>query len=83
MKLNKRLVEAWISNGIYFGYPTCCIAEFITEVNSGAYKKRNRRKFNGTGYVPCKACNRQPKAVILMEIEQSRICKTPFPEDGF
>jgi hypothetical protein len=77
----KRQIESWIHTGMCFGYPICCIADFIWNIQSGEYKTRKKRKFDGTGYVPCKACNRLPKHIILAQIQELRGCELPFPQD--
>jgi hypothetical protein len=59
------------SNGSYYGYPPCCIAEFIEGVRvrdaaqtpaeyskiSKARLRRHRGKpWEGSGFLPCKKC---------------------------
>ena len=67
--------------GEYYGYPPCCIAEFIKYViltMAGAAVKRDIRQFNGTGYVPCMKCNQKSKKELLAYIETHRKCHKPF-----
>lgn len=65
---------SWTLHGVFFGYPPCCIAEFV------ATFERTHRKLNGTGYVPCKQCNARYTSQQLIErINLHRKCGTPFP----
>lgn len=43
--------------GSMYGYPKCCITEFIVATQSGYYLFRGERKLNGSGYIPCLHCN--------------------------
>lgn len=43
--------------GKKYGYPECCINEFITYSNLRTHSKFLDRKLHGTGYKPCLACN--------------------------
>lgn len=73
-----------IELGIYFGYPPCCIAEFlqfVVKYVQGKAGKRRRRKLCGTGYVPCKTCNKKSKKQLLAYIDKHRQCELPFPEE--
>lgn len=72
----------FIELGQYYGYPPCCIAEFIQfvlDLKDGKNSVRERRQLNGTGYVPCKSCNDKTKDQLLETITQLRNCKLPFP----
>ncbi len=61
------------SNGRYYGYPTCCIAEFIEGIErrdaaptDAKYRKANRARFRrqkgkpweDDGFLPCRKCAR-------------------------
>lgn len=43
--------------GLKFGYPKCCISEFIYCIEYRVIHLRKTRKLSGTGYIPCKECN--------------------------
>ena len=43
--------------GLKFGYPDCCISEFIYCIASRTIHRRETRKLAGTGYIPCYECN--------------------------
>ena len=66
--------------GMEFGYPPCCIAEFVQAYVTGAYKIRPKRKFHGTGFVPCKTCNKKTQEQLLSEIAARRVHALPFPK---
>lgn len=65
--------------GLFLGYPECCIAEFEERFRTGDFQ-RGPRKFHGTGFVPCAACNEKPAEELEAIIAENRICKYPFPE---
>jgi len=75
--------DAWLLSGVYYGYPLCCIDEF-TEYAEGKkdLSRRGKRKFNGTGYVPCEECNKLSKETLLKQIESRRLHWEPFPKCG-
>jgi len=82
--MNLKYIPSYIVNfvvkGLYFGYPECCIDEFVRSFIDGFAVKCKRRKFNGTGFVPCAACNKKSKKEILAYIKSHRQCKLPFPQ---
>lgn len=45
----------WISMGMQFGYPPCCIMAFVQLEHIG----EPERKLHGTGFIPCKLCNEE------------------------
>lgn len=65
--------------GLYFGYPQCCIDEFVKGFIAGTGFKRKKRKLNGTGYVPCAACNKKSEKQLLKTIATNRKHAEPFP----
>lgn len=69
----------FIQMGEYFGYPKCCIAEFIEFVLSRGTIKREKRKLNGSGYVPCAKCNKLTKQQLIRNIQTNRKHNEPFP----
>lgn len=66
--------------GEYFGYPKCCISEFVREVNTIFFDNgRLNRKLSGTGFIPCKKCNEtKMEADLIQEINRNRHCPTEF-----
>lgn len=68
----------WSIMGKYYGFPECCVNEFV----SGASMEQTR-KFEGTGYIPCKQCNDNvEKDELISYINENRLHPTCFPEDG-
>jgi hypothetical protein len=61
--------------GRFFGYPECCIKDFIRIDN----KNKGPRQFHGTGFVPCIKCNKLSASEIQATIERNRLCPEPFP----
>lgn len=72
-------ITIWVINGIYYGFPQCCINEFVYNCLKNIQIKK--RKFHGTGYVPCSKCNKKSKKEILKHITAHRKCNTAFPKD--
>ena len=61
-----------------YGYPSCCINEFLTVEPED--RKDTPRKLWGSGYVPCTTCNSQYSAEHLFwRINQNRAYPTMFP----
>jgi hypothetical protein len=75
----KELRKYLISTGEYFGYPSCCIKEFIKDCNNKiTYKDRGKRKCHGTGYIPCEKCNTKSIKDIINTINKNRKHDKPF-----
>jgi hypothetical protein len=74
--------DGWFLSGVYYGYPVCCIDEFIYYAESGLYDEREDRKLNGTGYVPCKECNQKSERELLETISYNRLHWEKFPKSG-
>lgn len=72
----------WVANlfmqGMEFGYPPCCIGEFIVRSITNTHGERPPRKFNGTGFVPCKSCNKRSRESLIEEINARRSFEYPF-----
>lgn len=81
---NTNDIVYWVMKGIEFGYPACCIGEFIITIVKRTYSKRDKRKFNGTGFVPCIKCeHKKTKKQILAFIKENRSTELPpFPLDS-
>lgn len=82
-------MEHFISLGRYFGYPDCCIEDFLYRVElikalrkQGLKPKPPKRKLQGTGYVPCPKCNKLDAATLVRTINANRGHDKPFPIDG-
>lgn len=75
-------VFSWTIQGMEFGYPPCCIGEFIIHTIKGTCKERGTRKLHGTGYVPCVKCDELSEGTLLATIEHLRTFKKAFPDDS-
>ncbi len=87
--------EKRISTGQYYGYPNCCINEFLKVADlrrKDAAKWNELRKAkiqsydvsNHSGFIPCMAHGKmicEGKA-SLASLISGRVCKYPFPEDN-
>lgn len=72
----------WEITGYYFGYPSCCIENFVTEdilVRVNELKSRKFRKLKGTGYRPCTQCNEiYTEEELVVRINSKRRLARPF-----
>lgn len=64
----------WVILGMEFGYPPCCIGEFVIWAikSDKEIAKRSSRKLCGTGYVPCVKCNEKSDVELIAEINERR-----------
>ncbi len=78
----------FIELGEYYGYPSCCIAEFlefvlgvmmkkITVENPEKHADRNNRKLNYSGYIPCCECNKKTEKELINVINANRHPELP------
>jgi hypothetical protein len=82
MHIDNSQIQVIFETGIYFGYPECCINNFIDDRKKGIDTKSRNFAGNYTGFVPCKNhldMIRNGKLKIE-DLIQSRICKKPFPD---
>ena len=73
-------VLSWISQGMRYGYPPCCIGEFVIHWIKDTCHTRKKRKFDGTGFIPCIKCNTRTKRALLKELAARRSEPKPFPD---
>jgi hypothetical protein len=71
--------DGWFLSGIYYGYPVCCIDEFIHYGETDSYEDREKRKLCGTGYVPCEECNKKSEEELVEAINNNRLHWQKFP----
>lgn len=71
--------NTWLIRGRYYGYPECCIQSFL---NLDHLSDPEPRKLKGTGYVPCKACNKKSEKKLIETIQSMRRALVPFPKGG-
>jgi hypothetical protein len=84
--MNRAFYRVW---GKYFGYPECCIQEMVSFCNRNPNKfygqfisqTEDGRKFRGTGFIPCKKCNKKSLKELESTINRNRICLKKFPEE--
>ena len=78
-------VLAMIESGVYYGYPKCCIEEFVAHYlgmcGFMGYEPRPERKFTGTGYVPCACCDKKEEDQLRSIIYTYRLAPMSFPGD--
>lgn len=75
-------------NGVYYGYPKCCIDNFIAM--SGINFARSARTIEqnkvhqNNGFIPCPVCaaNIVAGKNNLQDLIKNRFCPEPFPNDG-
>lgn len=74
--MSAHLHPTWRRYGALCGYPKCCVEAFCIEFHSD----RSARKLEGTGYVPCAACNEFSEAALIARINLNRDSRLPaFP----
>lgn len=79
--MNKAFFSVWAK---YFGYPACCAQEMLSYYvhnPNGAYgaSLKDKRKFYGTGFIPCPKCNKISERHLKQKINRSRVCSSQFP----
>lgn len=69
--------------GKHFGFPDCCVEEFIRDVGTNAGLTKRHRKLYGTGYIPCKKCNEHfSEQQLIANIQGARVHPVPFPHES-
>ena len=74
MKNNNKNIRHYILMGIYFGYPNCCIIDFLT-------RERNGLQVTQEGFCLCSIHGKQVinKEIKIEKLIIDRICKYKFP----
>lgn len=65
--------QQWEYWGTQMGYPSCCIKAFLDG------KQQFDSVFHGTGFLPCKECNKKDPTKLLKHIDKHRLINYPFP----
>lgn len=86
----REMLEPWYYTGKFYGYPDCCIDDFvsriITEEYSDGMTEAQHQVHDGTGFIPCHSCATKivNGETTLEGLIQNRQCSNPFPveEDG-
>lgn len=81
---------SFVLAGLYFGYPRCCITDFVARFDErrrlGKRDVVPNEAWVGTGFRPCPTCRprcitpEKFEAFVAERITPHRICETPFPE---
>lgn len=84
--MDRETLEYFVEMGIYFGYPACCIFNFLKRYDAIHTGKDittiEQSRVSGSGFVPCQEHAQQilKKQITIHElISQNRKCKKPFP----
>lgn len=86
------MTEYWTETGEMFGYPECCIKEFVIRLDHNdknpsdfiCVKRIPSRVSEGTGFIPCSYCSWKilTKRCNLEDLIKNRKYELPFPQDG-
>lgn len=81
----------WTESGELYGYPKCCIKDFVKRVNYNYNNPNNpilvkripKRISEGTGFIPCSYCSWKvlSKKCELKDLIKNRKCGLSFPRD--
>lgn len=72
-------LTSWDVFGKYYGFPQCCISEFHTDIHQ---LEGVPRKLNGSGYIPCSACNEKTEEELIATINSNRFEAQAFPYES-
>lgn len=76
-------LKAWAVKGFMYGYPQCCIEEFVERGRAG--KRPHAGPWDGSGFIPCKAHLKEAtadfRAFVEKHITPNRVYDKPFPLD--
>lgn len=83
LQTNNDRADIIYETGIYFGYPKCCIRQFIEDVKNGENAQRHRSEISGTkgsGFIPCTKHSIELQAGIIKvnDLIKNRVCKEAF-----
>lgn len=73
--------------GLFLGYPTCCIIDFIESgeleyaiIREGYYQLNNKGQlpwWSGSGFVPCESCSHEQESLIN-KVNEQRVYPVKF-----
>lgn len=72
---DKDLLDYWEATGYELGYSPCCIEAFLKQ------EQVHTSVFSGTGFLPCKACNKLKPSEVTKDINRRRLVKSNFPDE--
>ena len=69
--------NCFYKTGKFYGYPDCCIINFINKIRTKEQIKASRY----TGFMPCVKHAKEilAKKIKLEDLIQNRVCKKEFP----
>lgn len=70
--------KIWVENGLFFGYPKCCIIDFCERDFNMTIEQEQVHQ--NTGFVPCPKCSKKiiSGQETLKSLIKNRFCKKPF-----
>ena len=77
----------WITYGLHFGYPMCCIAHFVKGAFQPGWRasmkyRKYIKEIDSKGYIPCHACYcKLVKGVSIHKLLANRKSLKAFPKD--
>lgn len=80
--LKKTEVGHWVINGLYFGYPKCCIIHFCTR-KTWDLSVKQRAVIDGNGFIPCERCSKKilKGDATIESLINNRENPKPYPHD--
>jgi hypothetical protein len=75
---------SWELTGKFYGYPQCCIDEFVNHFGPFFLRPEEVQKTAQDGFLPCRNHAKEILSgkVKIEDIIKDRICSKPFPIDG-
>ncbi len=74
----------FLSSGLYFGFPICCIDAFCSGETQTVIKNHPLLESSGTGFVPCLECAKEVAKdwpnFLAEKILKNRICQGAWPD---
>lgn len=78
--------EVWRWNGLLFGYPNCCVENFVAraeEISDTGSSDKGHNVFKDSGFLACDACAQLDPEVLKTRINAARFPEfPPFPYEG-
>lgn len=77
-------ISTTIQQGIYFGYPDCCIKAFVLSRffnQGGPYLTAEDTPFDGSGFIPCPEHRHIAVKQVEAQINSRRYARMPYRHD--
>ena len=67
--------EQLVQNGVAYGFPVCCVVEFIHRMDDEEEEREHypHAPLYGTGYVPCPKCRQKTAEELVSKIDANRL----------